>query len=474
MAKTKISEYSSTANSNTDIAAINIDEGCAPSGINNAIRALMAQLKDFQTGAASDPLTVGGVLTVTGGSAAAPAVTTSGDTNTGILFPAADTVAISTGGTERARVDSSGNLGLGVTPSAWANSWKVLELSYGSFRGNAGGIGIGGNVYNNSSNVAIYKANGAASSYDTYDGAHYWFRAPSGTAGNPITFTQAMTLDASGNLGVGTTSPTRKFQVSNTAADPFISILGAASNNGGLLFGDNASDASGQIRYDHSSDALYFVTNASERARIDSSGSLLVGTTSSLAKIVAYSNTANERMTSFTRLPDDSNFQMGFKNGASGSGAGVSFGRLSGWYAGSELAYIDMTRSGGASCQDIRVVCGSGGVYITNGGTSWSSLSDERQKTALTPIENALSKVATLRTVTGRYLTDEPEKRRAFLIAQDVQAVLPEAVNEQPDEAKTLGLQYTDTIPLLVAAIKEQQAIIEQLQADVAALKGQA
>ena len=57
MAKTKISEYSSTsagAGLNTDIATINIDEGCAPSGINNAIRALMAQLKDFQSGVSGE------------------------------------------------------------------------------------------------------------------------------------------------------------------------------------------------------------------------------------------------------------------------------------------------------------------------------------------------------------------------------------------------------------------------------------
>lgn len=65
MAKTKISEYSSTsagAGLNTDIASINIDEGCAPSGINNAIRALMAQVKDLQSGASGDtiPLTAGG------------------------------------------------------------------------------------------------------------------------------------------------------------------------------------------------------------------------------------------------------------------------------------------------------------------------------------------------------------------------------------------------------------------------------
>jgi hypothetical protein len=73
MAKTKISEYSSTsagAGLNTDIASINIDEGCAPSGINNAIRALMAQVKDFQSGASGDTLPV-----LSGGTGAANATT---------------------------------------------------------------------------------------------------------------------------------------------------------------------------------------------------------------------------------------------------------------------------------------------------------------------------------------------------------------------------------------------------------------
>ena len=55
MPKVKISEYSATANSNTDVASINIDEGCAPSGINNAIRAVMGHLKDFQQGTNGDP-----------------------------------------------------------------------------------------------------------------------------------------------------------------------------------------------------------------------------------------------------------------------------------------------------------------------------------------------------------------------------------------------------------------------------------
>lgn len=66
MAKTKISEFDSTPANNTDIDSINIAEGCAPSGINNAIRELMSQLKDQQTGASADNFTVGGNLAVTG------------------------------------------------------------------------------------------------------------------------------------------------------------------------------------------------------------------------------------------------------------------------------------------------------------------------------------------------------------------------------------------------------------------------
>jgi hypothetical protein len=66
MAKNKISEYSATASNNTDIGGINIAEGCAPSGINNAIRELMAQLKDQQTGTDADSFVVGGAFTCTG------------------------------------------------------------------------------------------------------------------------------------------------------------------------------------------------------------------------------------------------------------------------------------------------------------------------------------------------------------------------------------------------------------------------
>lgn len=132
---------------------------------------------------------------------------------------------------------------------------------------------------------------------------------------------------------------------------------------------------------------------------------------------------------------------------------------------GTELWQVGPS-AGYASGTNFYVINSSGtGVFINSGNTSWSASSDERLKTDLVPIEDAANKVSTLRAVTGRFKTDEEGRSRSFLIAQDVQAVLPEAVTVQPDEDGTLAVQYTDVIPLLVAAIKELTARVEQLEA---------
>ena len=114
---------------------------------------------------------------------------------------------LQTQGTDRVILDSSGNLGLGVTPSAWGGTFKVMQF--------AGGASIGGttdpslqitqNAYYNGTNW-IYSTTAAASNYYQSGGAHTWRIAGSGTAGNAITFTQALTLDSGGNLLLGTTS----------------------------------------------------------------------------------------------------------------------------------------------------------------------------------------------------------------------------------------------------------------------------
>ena len=106
-----------------------------------------------------------------------------------------------TANTERMRIDSAGNLGLGVTPSAWLSGYKVFEMPQLSlFSGGGGGGFLLGNAYLNSSAQFIYKVSGlAATSYNNQGGSHTWSIAPSGTAGNAISFTPAMTLDSAGN-----------------------------------------------------------------------------------------------------------------------------------------------------------------------------------------------------------------------------------------------------------------------------------
>jgi hypothetical protein len=112
----------------------------------------------------------------------------------------------------------------------------------------------------------------------------------------------------------------------------------------------------------------------------------------------------------------------------------------------------------------IRVVAQTNGVELANGGTSWSSLSDIREKTIIRPIQDALTTLKDYRTVIGRYNTDLETVERAFLIAQDVQMTYPYAVTEDDDEDQRLRLSYTELIPLLVKAIQELKAEIDILK----------
>lgn len=111
----------------------------------------------------------------------------------------------------------------------------------------------------------------------------------------------------------------------------------------------------------------------------------------------------------------------------------------------------------------------SGGVYLNGASaTSWTAVSDETRKVIIEDITDATNKVSTLRTVIGRLKTDDETVRRPYLIAQDVQKVLPEAVSESEDkEGPVLGLSYTEVIPLLVASIKELKAEVDSLKAQI-------
>ena len=137
--------------------------------------------------------------------------------------------------TGSALVFDGSNLGVGVTPSAWKSNYKTIQYgSYGSAlygRTDTLVAGLSSNFYENSSGSDVYISNGYATRYQQASGAHSWLTAASGTAGNAITFTQAMTLDASGNLLVGKTSSS-----SSTAGAELQN--GVGGSNAALLVAD--------------------------------------------------------------------------------------------------------------------------------------------------------------------------------------------------------------------------------------------
>ena len=220
------------------------------------------------------------------GSAAAPAYTFTGDLNTGIWSSGADTLNLSTGGVERVRVDSSGNVGVGVTPTAWAAGRVSIQLgATGASLSSTNFLTPNTTVYSNafdSGGSNTYVVTAAASAYEQNSGTHAWYTAPSGTAGSTVPFSERMRIDASGNVGVGTASPSQRLHVagavyaSGDGSDVAFYMDGSDAirntSTGGIVYHDVAfgSATHGQFVF-RSSNA------ATERMRLDSAGQLGLG-----------------------------------------------------------------------------------------------------------------------------------------------------------------------------------------------------
>jgi hypothetical protein len=232
-------------------------------------------------------LSATGVTTVQAGTAAAPAITTSGDTNTGIFFPAADTIAFTEGGVERMRIDNAGNVGIGRAPTGWVNTYRMLQVGSGNGTASLAGsvdsvsnISLTTNARNADGTVWRYLDAGFASRYDQIDSGHRWFTAASGAAaGNEITWQERMRITSAGNVGIGTSSP------GSYSGYTTLSVNGSTGGiidlaTGGTRIGSVFSTSSSFELYTLSAIPIVFTTNNTERMRIDSAGNVGIGTSS--------------------------------------------------------------------------------------------------------------------------------------------------------------------------------------------------
>jgi hypothetical protein len=348
------------------------------------------------------------------------------------------------GGSDAMRLDSSGNLGLGVTPSAWGTGGNI-QLSTLTFAGND--YSIGSNYYQNSGNK--YIGNGPAALYSFYNGQHAWYTAPSGTAGNAITFTQAMTLDASGNLGIGTTSPSVRLNVTDSAD---------GGNSGTIRLGSDATYyAQHQFRYNSSEyrfgtygagQFMSLYTAGSERARITSGGNFLINNTYTTASklIVGGDGTSNA---AYAGIFCDS------------GGANILSLRNDGYIDTGTRAVSPYNNTTGSAAN----------MYVDSAGGLYRSTSSLRYKTDVQDATHGLAEVMQLRSVTYKGKNDG-DTVFGGLIAEEVHAAgLTEFVQYAPDGSPD-ALAYGNMVSLCIKAIQEQQALITSLTARVALLEG--
>jgi hypothetical protein len=470
------------------------------------------------------PTTSGTLVTTAGGStvpfalgsAAAPSITFTGDTNTGMFSPGADTIAFSEGGVESMRIDSAGNVGIGTASPAGrfevvgtADQIRAGNGTTTSFLGGSAGIGYTGTITN-----------------------------------HPFTFyvsgSERMRIDSSGNVGIGTAAPLSAsnrtvltLQNNTWGGQLNIAVAGTAH----AQFGTDNFGSGLSCRIQSQDGIVFYGSAGAERMRIDASGNVGIGTSnpgsfgqfsvvgnstgniyqgsfcnantganttknSSITLVLADTAGSTKRVAALTGYPDNTNVLTGglaFQVRRSDSDVTEAMRLTS---AGELLLGTTATRTGnsslsfepsnsgiffrqtgsGAFTQVIfwrntdTTTTTAGTISTTGTATSYNTSSDYRMKENIAPIAKALEKVAQLKPVTYNWKVDGSNGEG--FIAHELAAVCPSAVTGEKDainEDGSINPQGVDAsflVATLTAAIQEQQALITQLQADVAALKG--
>jgi len=424
-------------------------------------------------------------------------------------------IIFGTNGTDKATLDTSGNLGLGVTPSAWSG-FRAMQIGgttslWSTTSGNGSSFYTNNGFFNGSNR--IYLTTGFATEYIQGQGQHIWYTAPSGTAGNAISFTQAMTLDASGRLGIGTTSIDQPLCVQGAAnnagiklsdgtSTSFIATITSAGNYGngsvagqlylrggngigftgnsggstamtldassnltilgGFTSGNNMSFTNADPAFVANSGAFRFFTGGSERARITSGGDLLVGTTSGIVAQTGVASTNNIAT-------------------STGTAYGLTVSNTSVQAFGLAIKYTSHSPNGGGNSF---LWCADGGgtqraaIYSNGGIANFSAnnvnLSDRREKTNFAPAKSYLDTICAIPVQTFNYIDQSEDDPGLTLgvVAQDVQAVAPELVMEsnwgsKDDPKMRLSIYQTDLQYALMKCIQELKAEVDSLKAQL-------
>jgi hypothetical protein len=316
------------------------------------------------------------------GAVGTPSYTFTGDTNTGMWSPAADTLAFSTNGGERLRIDSSGNVGIGTNAPSERLSVNG-DASFGAVVTTGTGLSTGD---------ARLELGGNRSG----DGASY--------------------VDLHSHSG----------------ADYSLRVLRTSGANGDAAL------------VNFGSGAMWLGTNNTERMRIDSSGNLLVGTTSTSGIPTGSSSNPGAFIESTGTLNIQRNNNNNiFLSKASGftSGGFISF-----QVAGSQVGFI--AESGG--------------------GTVYSTTSDVRLKHDIVDAPEASALIDAIKVRSFKWNADNSEQRYGF-VAQELVEVAPEAVH-QPDEDEMMGVDYSKLVPMLVKEMQSMRARLAELEASASTI----
>lgn len=403
----------------------------------NDISAAISQSvsKDGQTPmTASFPMGNNSIVGIASGTAAAPSISPINDTNTGVYFPAADTVAIATGATERARITSGGDLLFATNGAKIGNR----TITGGDFK-----------VVSNYDPTSTLSLEGASHiKFSTYDTS--WNESARITSGGNMLV--GTTVDNGFRLGVLGAGGTEHARFSGNTAN--IDIREFGNNQVGFTTGAD--------------DNLILGAGGTERARITSDGNWLVGTTSGASHRL-YKDNAGGISTQISNSSTNTS--------SSAMELNVAYtGNTTGWFI-----------RGGDSTTYRFYIYSNGNIANTN--NSYGAISDAKLKENIVDATPKLNSLMQVRVVNYNLIGEEG--KLLGVVAQELEQVFPSMVDQSPDYESvtttdedgneqvervatgttTKSVKYSVFVPMLIKAIQEQQTLIESLTARISALE---